>query len=162
LGVIPICELKTTPCNGFKNTKWRSHFVFWYKIVHKYYPYMFTNRLTFNQKYFYLTVVLFLIEVFIAIFINDQFIRPFVGDVLVVILIYCFVKSFWKVRANVAALSVFGFACAIEGLQYLNLVDILGLRQNKILATIIGTTFDWKDILAYALGTAIILVWEKR
>ena len=75
---------------------------------------MFTNRLTFNQKYFYLTVVLFLIEVFIALFINDQFIRPFVGDVLVVILIYCFVKSFWKVRANVAALSVFGFACAIE------------------------------------------------
>jgi hypothetical protein len=121
-----------------------------------------TNRLTFNQKYFYLTVVLFLIEVFIALFINDQFIRPFVGDVLVVILIYCFVKSFWKVRANVAALSVFGFACAIEGLQYLNLVDILGLRQNKILATIIGTTFDWKDILAYALGTAIILVWESR
>ena len=123
---------------------------------------MFTNRLTFNQKYFYLTVVLFLIEVFIALFINDQFIRPFVGDVLVVILIYCFVKSFWKVRANVAALSVFGFACAIEGLQYLNLVDILGLRQNKILATIIGTTFDLKDILAYALGTAIILVWERR
>jgi hypothetical protein len=23
-------ELKTKPSNGFKNTKWRSHFVFWY------------------------------------------------------------------------------------------------------------------------------------
>ncbi|MFN5729384.1 MAG: DUF2809 domain-containing protein [Pseudanabaena sp.] len=103
-------------------------------------------------------------EVFIALFINDQFIRPFVGDVLVVILIYGFVKSFWKVRANVAALCVCGFAFAIEGLQYLNLVDILGLRQNKILATIIGTNFDWKHILAYALGTAIILVrtYAKR
>ena len=123
---------------------------------------MFTNRLTFNQKYFYLTVLLFLIEVFIAVFIDDQFIRPFIGDVLVVILIYCFVKAFWKVRANVAAISVFGFACAIEGLQYLNLVDRLGLRQNKILVTILGTTFDWKDILAYALGTVIVLVCEKH
>jgi hypothetical protein len=123
---------------------------------------MFTNRLIFNQKYFYLTVLIFLIEVWIAIFINDQFIRPFIGDVLVVILIYSFVKSFWKVRANVAALSVFGFACAIEGLQYLNLVDRLGLRQNRILAIILGTTFDWKDILAYAVGTAIILVWERE
>jgi hypothetical protein len=123
---------------------------------------MFTNQLTFNRKYFYLTVLLFLIEVCIAVFIDDRFIRPFIGDVLVVILIYCFVKSFWKVRANVAALSVFGFACAIEGFQYLNLVDRLGLRQNKILATILGTTFDWKDILAYALGTAIVLVWESR
>ena len=76
---------------------------------------MFTNRLTFNRKYFYLTVLLFLIEVCIAVFIDDQFIRPFVGDVLVVILLYCFVKSFLKISSNVAALSIFIFACAIEG-----------------------------------------------
>ncbi|WP_434684387.1 DUF2809 domain-containing protein [Pseudanabaena minima] len=123
---------------------------------------MLTNRLTFNRKYFYLTVLFFLIEVYIAIFINDQLIRPFIGDVLVVILIYCFIKSFWKVHSQVAAISVFGFACAIEGLQYLKFVDRLGLAENKVLATILGTTFDWKDILAYALGTVIILVWESR
>ncbi|PZV14034.1 MAG: DUF2809 domain-containing protein [Pseudanabaena sp.] len=123
---------------------------------------MSTNWLTLNRKYFYSTVLLFLIEVYIAVFIDDQFIRPLVEDVLVVILIYCFIKSFWKVRPNVAALSVFVFACVIEGLQYLNLVDRLGLRQNRVLATILGTTFDWKDIFAYGLGTVIILVWEYR
>ena len=123
---------------------------------------MFTNRFTFSQKYFYLTVLLFLIEVCIAVFIDDQFIRPFIGDVLVVILLYCFVKSFWKIRSNVAALSIFVFACVIEGFQYLNLIDRLGLRQYKLLAIILGTTFDWKDIFAYALGTAIILAWENR
>ncbi|CAN1209974.1 DUF2809 domain-containing protein [Tumidithrix helvetica PCC 7403] len=100
-------------------------------------------------------MLLFLIEVCIAVFFDDRFIRPFVGDVLVVILIYCLIRSFWKIRATVAALSVFGFACAIEGLQYLNLVDRLGLRQYKLLAIVIGTTFDWMDILAYAIGTAI-------
>jgi hypothetical protein len=123
---------------------------------------MFTNRLTFNRKYFYSTVSLFFIEVAIAVFFDDQFIRPFVGDVLVVMLIYGFVKTFWKIRSQVAALSVFVFACAIEGLQYLNLVDRLGLRQYKLLAIILGTTFDWKDIFAYALGTAIVLGWESR
>jgi hypothetical protein len=25
------CELKTKPSKGFKSTKWRSHFVLWYK-----------------------------------------------------------------------------------------------------------------------------------
>ena len=123
---------------------------------------MFNNRLTFNRKYFYLTVLLFLIEVCIAVFIDDQFIRPFIGDVLVVILLYCFVKSLWKIRSNVAALSIFVFACVIEGFQYLNLIDRLGLRQYKLLAIILGTTFDWKDIFAYALGTAIVLAWENR
>ena len=106
---------------------------------------MFNNRLTFNRKYFYLTVLLFLIEVCIAVFIDDQFIRPFVGDVLAVILLYCFVKCFWKIRSNVAALAIFIFACAIEGFQYLNLIDRLGLKQYKLLAIILGTTFDWKD-----------------
>jgi len=123
---------------------------------------MITNKLTFNRQYFYLTVLLFLIEVAIAVLFDDQFIRPFVGDVLVVILIYSFVRTFWKVKANVAALSVLVFACFIEGLQYLNLIDKLGWRQYKILAIILGTTFDWKDILAYVLGTTIILAWENR
>ena len=76
---------------------------------------MFTNKLTFSRKYFSLTVSLFLIEVCIAVFIDDQFIRPFIGDVLAVILLYYFVKCFWKIRSNVAALSIFIFACAIEG-----------------------------------------------
>ena len=41
----------------------------------------------FNKIYFRLTVILFLIEVAIALFIKDRFIRPYLGDVLVVMLI---------------------------------------------------------------------------
>jgi hypothetical protein len=116
----------------------------------------------FNPKYFCLTILLFLIEVYIALFVDDWFIRPFVGDVLVVILLYCFVRAFWQVRATVTALSVFAFACVIEVLQYFNLVDRLGVRQYKVLVVILGSTFDWKDILAYAIGTAIVLLLENR
>lgn len=122
---------------------------------------MVANRLTFNRKYFYLAVLLFLIEVYIAVFVNDRFIRPFGGDVLVVILIYCFVRAFWKINTNIAALSVFIFACAIEGLQYFNLIDRLGWRQYQLLVIILGTTFSWDDIFAYAIGTAIVLGGES-
>ncbi|WP_257236683.1 DUF2809 domain-containing protein [Nostoc sp. 'Peltigera malacea cyanobiont' DB3992] len=73
----------------------------------------------FNKRYFYLTLILFLIEICIAVFVNDSFIRPFIGDVLVVILIYCFVKTFWNIHSSIAALSVLAFSCAIEILQYL-------------------------------------------
>jgi hypothetical protein len=100
---------------------------------------------TFNKKYFYLTLLLFLIEVCIAVFVNDSFIRPFVGDVLVVILIYCSVKSVWKIRSTTAAISVLVFAGTIEILQYFKLVHVLGLQKNKIMSIAIGSTFDWKD-----------------
>jgi Protein of unknown function (DUF2809) len=116
--------------------------------------------LIFNKRYACLAMILFLLEVFIAVFINDSFIRPFIGDVLVVILIYCLVRTFWKIRYRTAALSVLAFACAIETLQYFKLVDILGLQKYKIVAIAIGSTFDWKDIIAYVLGTKIVLELE--
>jgi hypothetical protein len=118
--------------------------------------------LKFHPKYFYTTVILFLVEVFIGVFVHDAWIRPFVGDVLVVILIYCFVKSFWQIRPNLTIAAVFIFACIVEGLQYLNIIDILGIRQYKLLVIILGSSFDWNDILAYAIGSAIVWWWENK
>jgi hypothetical protein len=118
--------------------------------------------LKFNAKYFYLAILLFLIETLIAIFLDDRIIRPVVGDVLVIPLIYCVIKAFWPLRPTTAALYVFAFACLIEGLQYLRFVDCLGLRDNPFLSTILGTTFDWKDILAYTIGTILVLISDRR
>jgi Protein of unknown function (DUF2809) len=116
----------------------------------------------FHRKYFYTTILIFIIEVFIGVFVRDTFIRPFVGDVLVVILIYCFIKSFWKIRSNPTIGSVFIFACVVEGLQYLNIIDMMGIRQYKLLVIILGSSFDWHDIIAYAVGSAIVLWWENK
>ncbi|WP_310485117.1 DUF2809 domain-containing protein [Chamaesiphon sp. VAR_48_metabat_403] len=118
--------------------------------------------LVFNKRYACYTIGLFLVEVFIAVFINDSFIRPFIGDVLVVILIYCLVRTFWKTRYHTAALSVLAFACTIEILQYFKLVNFLGLEKYKIIAIAIGSTFDWKDIIAYILGTMTVLGLESK
>jgi hypothetical protein len=117
---------------------------------------------TFKQEYFYFTLVLFLIEVCIAVFVNDSFIRPFIGDVLVVILIYCFIRAFFKIHSTVAAISVLVFSFTIEILQYFDFVNKLGLQKYQILAVALGSTFDWKDIIAYTIGTTIVLWLENR
>ena len=39
-------------------------------------------------------VILFLIEAAIALWVHDRFIRPYIGDVLVVVLVYVFGFSF--------------------------------------------------------------------
>jgi Protein of unknown function (DUF2809) len=117
---------------------------------------------TFNTKYFYFTLTLFLIEVCIAVFINDSFIRSFIGNVLVVILIHCFIITFWNIHPFIVASSVLAFSYTIEFLQYFDFVHKLGLQNNKILAIALGSTFDWKDIIAYTIGIIIVIWLENK
>jgi hypothetical protein len=118
--------------------------------------------LTFNKRYFVFTVILFFIEIAIALFVRDRFVRPYVGDVLVVILMYCFVKTFLRLPVLPVALSVLGFAFLIEALQLLRIVEVLGLQNSPVARTVIGTSFEWPDVLAYTIGCGIILMLEKR
>lgn len=117
--------------------------------------------LVFNKNYFGLAVLIFTLEVLIALFVRDSFIRPYFGDVLVVILIYCFVRSFFRIPVFVLAMGVLAFSFTIEFLQYLHIVDKLGLKESAIARTVIGTSFAWNDILAYIAGIAIVLLVEK-
>jgi len=117
--------------------------------------------ITFNKKYFGFTILLFISEVLIALYINDNFIRPYLGDVLVVILIYCFLKSFLKLPVLIVAIFVLAFSFTIEFLQFLNIVEKLGLEKSKIARTVIGTSFSWIDLLTYIIGITIVLIIEK-
>jgi hypothetical protein len=117
--------------------------------------------LKFEPVYFILAVILFVVEVLIALFVHDHFIRPDLGDVLVVILIYCFVKSFLDTPVLPTALSVLIFSFLIEGLQFVNIVERLGFRDSVILSTVIGTSFAWIDVIAYIAGIATVLFIEK-
>jgi hypothetical protein len=117
--------------------------------------------LTFNKKYFILTVVLFLIEVLIALYVRDQFIRPYFGDFLVVILLYCFVKSFLNLGVINPALIVLVFSYVIETLQYFHWLQHMGLEKSKIARVIMGSSFAWNDIVAYTLGIVFVIGVEK-
>jgi len=113
----------------------------------------------FNLNYFYLFLIMFLIELVIALFIHDSFIRPFVGDVLVVILLYYFIRTFFKLRTLKVAIGVLIFSFIIEMGQYYDLVTILNLQNILIARIVIGSTFDIFDLLAYALGAVLIIIF---
>jgi hypothetical protein len=117
--------------------------------------------LRFNKKYFLLASILFIIELLIALFVRDSFVRPYVGDYLVVILIYCAVRTILDAPIINVAIGVLLFAYAIEVLQYFQIINRLGLQNNIIAKTAIGYGFEWFDLVAYTLGILTILAWEK-
>lgn len=115
----------------------------------------------FNTYYCAWSIILFLIELYIALYIDDNFIRPYIGDLLVVILIYAIVRAFFKVSIMTAAIGVLIFSFAVEVLQSFKIVEILGLGASQLARTIIGTTFSWEDLVAYSIGIIILLCFEK-
>lgn len=112
------------------------------------------NKGFIGNRWFYLLCCLgiFIIEALIAMYVHDTIIRPYIGDILVVVLVYCFVRIFISRPLRWLPLWVFLFACCIEFMQYFQLADILGLRHNSVARIILGSVFDWKDIACYALG----------
>src|SRR6478752_5039718 len=110
--------------------------------------------LTFNLKYFFFALILFIIEVLIALFVHDHFVRPYVGDYLVVILIYSAVRTFVNASIWKIAFGVLLFSYTIEVLQFFRIVDRLGLSGNTVAKIVIGYGFEWWDMLAYTLGVA--------
>lgn len=115
----------------------------------------------FNLKYLNLTIFIFLVELVIALFVKDTIIRPFVGDVLVVVLIYCFFSIFFQINYLKLAIGVLLFAFVIEILQYFDYVKLLGLENNRVLSVAMGRSFAWEDFIAYFTGFLLIILVEK-
>ncbi|WP_366069085.1 DUF2809 domain-containing protein [Flavobacterium sp.] len=65
--------------------------------------------LTFNKTYFRLASLIFTVEILIALYVHDKIIRPYFGDVLVIVLIYCFIKSFFKNKSASSCFFCFAF-----------------------------------------------------
>lgn len=118
--------------------------------------------MTFQRKYFFLTITSLIVEVLIALFVHDKIVRPYIGDVLVVILIYCFIKIFIKGRHLKIAIAVLLFAFFVELLQYLNFIERIGLEKSALAKTLIGHAASLADLLAYFAGFILIILLDKR
>lgn len=116
-----------------------------------------------NRRILYIaaTVFFLLIEVIIALYVHDKWIRPYVGDILVVIVIYTFIRVWIPRGWSLLPLYVFLFAVLVELLQFFQIVEILGLSDNRFFAVLIGGTFDWMDIICYGVGCGVLVVYEK-
>lgn len=117
--------------------------------------------LRFHWQSFVAFVILFLVEVCIALFVDDKIIRPYGGDFLVVIMIYYFLKSFIKTKVNYLLLFVLLFAYTIEIGQLFDMVALLGVEDIKVMRVVLGTSFSWGDMIAYTLGVLTCCLIEK-
>ena len=119
-------------------------------------------KFKFSLKYFLLTVFIFLAEVVIATVLKDQFfIRAYLGDVIVVMLLYTFVKSFLIVNDSKLILGIFAFSCLIEFAQFFNIAEKLGFQPGSLMYIVIGNSFSWVDILCYGVG-CLLLFWVVK
>ncbi len=111
--------------------------------------------------YLLLTLACFVLCVLIVmLFSDDSFIRGRVGDFIVVILIYFFVKSIVDVRSLLLAIATLVLSCLTEFLQYLHLINYIGLEQSRMAQLIIGSTFDLNDLVAYTAGVICVYLLD--
>ena len=115
--------------------------------------------MTFNKYYILGIIVLLFVEIGIAQL--NGFIRHTLGDFLVVILLYCLVKSFVKASSVSIALGVLIFAFTVEFLQMTSILEWVGLENNRMAKIIFGATFSVYDLLAYTLGILFTVMVEK-
>lgn len=118
-------------------------------------------KFRFSKKPFTIFCLLLFIEILIALFIKDSFIRPYGGDILVVILIYHFIDSFVAVKPFYNALLTLLFAYIVEIAQFFDINEYLNIN-NKIIRIIIGSSFSWADILCYTIGVFLCLFYYSR
>lgn len=119
-------------------------------------------KLQFNKTYLILSILLFATEIVIAVFLKSGFIRHTFGDYLVVILIYCFFRSFIKGNHFYMAMGVLAFSFAIEFSQLFNILKPLNLQNSHSAKLILGSTFQFSDLVAYTLGIVTVLIVELK
>jgi hypothetical protein len=112
-----------------------------------------------NYRNLILFLLLFCIEVTIALYIKQGFIRAIFGDFLVVIMLYYFISTFIQIKRIYLAIIVLTIAYTVEFLQFIDILNIINYKKNNLVNIILGTTFNIKDLIAYTLGiTAVFLI----
>ena len=106
--------------------------------------------------YIIILILLIAVEVVIALTQHDNWLRYYGGDVIVVWAVYCLVQSVIGGKKPVNThIGVLLFAFLVEFLQYIHIVDIIGLGDIEFFRILIGTSFAVEDLYSYALGTII-------
>jgi len=114
----------------------------------------------FNKKYALFFTALLLIEIIIAVYVKHETIRGTFGDVLVVILIYCFIQAFFNFDKKKTIIGVGVFAFLVEISQAFHLIEKLNLKDNPFATAIMGTSFEVNDLWAYAAGCGLVYILE--
>lgn len=114
-----------------------------------------------RRTYLFIGVGLFVIEVLIALFVKDALIRPYGGDLLAVVMLYFLGRALVNWSPMWIAIAALGIAYLIELAQYLNMLAWLGLEDNTLARVVLGSSFEWGDMLAYTLGAIMAYFLDR-
>ena len=111
-----------------------------------------------NKRVIYVAIFcgLLAVEVCIALFVHDAFVRPYVGDMLVTLLLCCMCRVILPDKIRLLPVFVFLFAACVEIGQYFDVVALMGLTDNRFLSIALGRTFSWMDLVCYAIGCVAV------
>jgi hypothetical protein len=114
--------------------------------------------MTGRRLYAAILVVLLAVELPIARYLHDRFVRPYVGDAIAVVLAYAGFRAVFGLGYRAGLVAALLLATAIEIGQHFHLTTLLGLDGYPFIRVILGQGFDWLDFVAYgAGGLAIVL-----
>ena len=106
-----------------------------------------------------------MVEIAVAVGGRDGFVRPYLGDVLAVILVYLTLRAVTTLRVIPASLVALAVGVLVEAGQAMNLLQLVGLSNHALAAVVLGTSFSVGDLFCYAAGAAIAVFaecWCKR
>ena len=108
-----------------------------------------------RPRWLYLSIALTIlaVEVVIALYFRHwPWVRGSLGDVLVIVLIYFFLRAITPLRPLPVAVASVAMGFLAEGLQLFRLVDRLGISKSGLLGVVFGSRFSVSDLLMYILG----------
>ena len=104
--------------------------------------------------------VILITEILIALFVRDNFVRPYIGDMLVTVLICSFARIFIPEKIRLMPMFVFIFSSLVEIGQYFDFVKLLGLDDNVFISTLLGRTFSLADLICYGVGCLLFAIFD--
>ncbi len=120
----------------------------------------FRNKMT-RVVYLILSAIVLGVEILIGLYAHG-WIRSYLGDVLVVILLYSIFRTIfpkWPGKWYVLPTVILIFAFGVEFLQLWGFCDRFGIT-NRLLRIIIGTGFSIEDLVSYSIGIVPCYVVE--
>ena len=117
------------------------------------------TQFRFHLGYFCIAILLFLVEITIAKYMSG-WIRGYLGDMLVIMLIYSAIITIIALNKKLAVLMTLILAFAIEFSQYFKLAELLGFEKGSLAYIVLGNTFSIEDLVCYVLGGFIIVIIE--
>lgn len=103
---------------------------------------------------------LFALLVIIAVAVQDRWIRPYGGDIGVIVMLHAALRGTLMRSSMRAVAAVLGLALVIEGGQALGWAAWPIFADNPMAQVVLGTTADLKDVAAYIVGGVVALVLD--